>query len=445
MAEAYRLLRHIDSLYCFLRATRAAYLNIGGKRLRGPDGLASRLTSSGQNHALVTSLNRLTQTGHPHAPLPGLSSTTTGGSIDEQPAGSTTAADGQSAGGELRAEDITQLLHQLKHSALTDAQRDDMDQQSKFIIRQCLERIKRLEHYAKNPPEDPAQHSTKSFLGLFTLSLGSQYNMLKQETLAAHHGAVLWLLNKRLMDVSMYQREQQETRLNRALERQQSLQPRRTYWAKKQADSPHPSHAESIPGRLGASTPNSIPASLKSITPSSPPSILRQRTPFTQRNDTARSETKPKSSVASTPSTPQPHDVIDDYWGHSSSFLDTDDQHTNPDSEATDAALTGQQMELQAENQALLDEFEDTLTQVRTAEQALLEISALQSTLTSHLAIQTEETERLHSEAVATSERVQEGNEQLLQARQRNADTRKWILMFLIAASLVLLFLDWFD
>jgi syntaxin 18 len=46
---------------------------------------------------------------------------------------------------------------------------------------------------------------------------------------------------------------------------------------------------------------------------------------------------------------------------------------------------------------------------------------------------------------VATTDRVREGNLQLAEAGQRSADTRKWVLLFLIMASLVLLFLDWYD
>lgn len=79
------------------------------------------------------------------------------------------------------------------------------------------------------------------------------------------------------------------------------------------------------------------------------------------------------------------------------------------------------------------------------AEKALLEISNLQTVLSNHLAVQTQQTDRLYAEAIATTDRVQEGNLMLHQARQRASDTRKWILIFLIIASFILLFLDWYD
>ncbi|CAG8527536.1 2886_t:CDS:2 [Paraglomus occultum] len=104
-----------------------------------------------------------------------------------------------------------------------------------------------------------------------------------------------------------------------------------------------------------------------------------------------------------------------------------------------------QKMMLDMENVSILKELETTLDQVTQAERALMEISTLQSVLSNHLAVQTQQTDRLYAEAVATSERVREGNQMLTKARQRASDARKGILIFLILASFVLLFLDWFD
>jgi syntaxin 18 len=67
------------------------------------------------------------------------------------------------------------------------------------------------------------------------------------------------------------------------------------------------------------------------------------------------------------------------------------------------------------------------------------------SVLANNLAIQTQQTDQLYAEAVATTDLVQEGNLLLVKARERASDTRKWILIFLIVASFVLLFLDWYD
>ncbi|KAJ1953020.1 hypothetical protein IWQ62_006090 [Dispira parvispora] len=405
--EGYRVLHHINGLHQFLWANRHAYLNIGvakkGDKLHYPNKFGDTAGKTGEETIDLSSCS-LSSTGFPRGQRTNI-------------------------------------------STLTDAQRDEIDQQSKVIIRQCMERIKRLEVWAKTPP---VVDKAGSLFGLFTMAKGSQYDTLKQETLAAHHGAITWYLNKRLMDVSAFQRQQQEFRLNRELEKQQHVQPRRTglYWKNK------PAFTEaSTPGGLTSANTSSSASPSSNVRRSSS-SIVRddENSSHSDTDDEGRQRqrkyqlrnTEPKrTSATMTP------DLIDAIW--ESSPVDSSGKLEGsgpglPDSSSGDNAQQyHHQMELQEENRALLQEFEDTLTQVRQTEQALLEISALQSALSTHLAVQTQETERLHAEAIATTERVQQGNEQLLQARQRNADTRKWILFFLIMASLILLFLDWFD
>ncbi|KAJ1926888.1 hypothetical protein IWQ60_003403 [Tieghemiomyces parasiticus] len=440
MAEAYRLLRHIESLRQFLHATRGAYLDIGAKRGRANFSThRARTAGADDGSQLMDSLHRLaSSTPAAHAPV--AASSGPAGSSAVLTGGTSAAATAETPG--ISAQDMAILLQQARSSHMTDQERDEIDQQAKFIIRQCLDRIKRLEAFSRAAAEEPAPSATATGLfGLFSLSSRSSYGVLKRETLAAHHGAVLWLLNKRLMDVSMFQRDQQEMRLNRALAKQGGLQPRRSYWAKRQAekqqqklDSPRLGRQDTIgAARFGATAPFGLGFGK--------PTELGDEKAAVDTDAFFDHELRDGKAVASpVPFNQRRHDPIDDYWGNAG--LPEDDGHKDG---ATEAVSSSHQMELQEENRALLREFEDTLTQVRSAEQALLEISALQSTLSTHLAMQTEQTERLHSEAMATSERVQEGNEQLLEARQRNADTRKWILIFLIMASLVLLFLDWFD
>ncbi|KAJ1658163.1 hypothetical protein IWQ61_002543 [Dispira simplex] len=403
--EAYRVLRHITDLYQFLWANRHAYLNIGaakkGDSVHYPKKLGN-ITDKSLGDTMDLSSRSLSSTAFLQGQRPNF-------------------------------------------STLTDAQRDEIDQQSKVIIRQCMERIKHLEVWSKTPPPTD---KAGSLFGLFTLAKGSQYDTLKQETLAAHHGAITWYLNKRLMDVSAFQRQQQEFRLNRELEKQQHVQPRRTglYWKNR------PEFTKAgAPGGLTSTTTSS------SISPGgnmrrSSSSVLHgdDNPPLSDKVDQERRRQRkyqPLDTDSKRNLTTMTPDLIDAMWEISPAETNKMES-TGPglsDIPSRDTQQYHHQMELQEENRALLQEFEDTLTQVRQTEQALLEISALQSALSTHLAVQTQETERLHAEAMATTERVQQGNEQLLQARQRNADTRKWILFFLIMASLILLFLDWFD
>ncbi|KAJ1652763.1 hypothetical protein IWQ61_006975 [Dispira simplex] len=403
--EAYRVLRHITDLYQFLWANRHAYLNIGaakkGDNVHYPKKLGD-ITGKSLGDTIDLSSRSLSSTVFLQGQRPNI-------------------------------------------STLTDAQRDEIDQQSKVIIRQCMERIKHLEVWSKTPPPTD---KAGSLFGLFTLAKGSQYDTLKQETLAAHHGAITWYLNKRLMDVSVFQRQQQEFRLNRELEKQQYVQPRRTglYWKNK----PEFTKAGAPGGLTSTNTSSSISPGANMRRSSS--SVLHgdDNPPLSDKVDQERRRQRkyqPLDTDSKRNFTTITPGLIDAMWQISPAETNKIES-TGPglsDISSGDTQQYHHQMELQEENRALLQEFEDTLTQVRQTEQALLEISALQSALSTHLAVQTQETERLHAEAMATTERVQQGNEQLLQARQRNADTRKWILFFLIMASLILLFLDWFD
>ncbi|KAI9230151.1 MAG: hypothetical protein DHS80DRAFT_29097 [Piptocephalis tieghemiana] len=125
------------------------------------------------------------------------------------------------------------------------------------------------------------------------------------------------------------------------------------------------------------------------------------------------------------------------------------DLHVEPSGDtdtAGDDGLTSEQRQaLEQENDRMVEEFATALDQIRQTERSLTEISQIQSQLATHLAQQTQETERLYAEATASTDRVKDGNFQLAEARKHMADTRKWILIFLLAASLILLFLDWYD
>ena len=96
------------------------------------------------------------------------------------------------------------------------------------------------------------------------------------------------------------------------------------------------------------------------------------------------------------------------------------------------------------ENANIVQSVQDTLQSVQEAEARLMEISALQMELVTHLTRQTEQTEQLYEDAIATAATVEKGNVQLKEARRRARDSRKWILLFLIGASLSLLFLHYY-
>ena len=111
-----------------------------------------------------------------------------------------------------------------------------------------------------------------------------------------------------------------------------------------------------------------------------------------------------------------------------------------------ESQLTPEQIQqFASENNALLEHVESQLSSVLAAEKSLLEISTLQMELVRHLTQQTEITDRLYDEAVGSVGDVGKANEQLKKARQRGEEGRLFLLVFLLGASVALLFLNWYS
>ncbi|CAJ0626530.1 15187_t:CDS:2 [Entrophospora sp. SA101] len=225
-------------------------------------------------------------------------------------------------------------------------------------------------------------YSTWSKL-LFVTSMNDEH-----EVLAAIHSSIAWYLNKRLTEVSKIQKDQQEARMIKEMERRESTL--------------YKSAAK-------LSLLNNNPESLQS-------KINEERGDSPSRTDSE----------------------ID-------GSLTENDEKGDDDDDIDHHLSAEQKMVLEMENESIMKELETSLQQVNQAEKALLEISNLQTILSNHLTVQTQQTDRLYAEAIATTDRVQEGNLMLIKARERASDTRKWILVFLILASFILFFLDWYD
>jgi len=115
------------------------------------------------------------------------------------------------------------------------------------------------------------------------------------------------------------------------------------------------------------------------------------------------------------------------------------------DDDDDDIELSASQiLQFETENANMLRNVQDTLESVQQAESRLMDISALQMELVTHLTRQTELTEQLYEDAIATTSTVEKGNVQLKEAKRRAKDGRLFILVFLIGASLSLLFLHYY-
>ncbi|KAE8374571.1 snare-complex protein syntaxin-18 N-terminus-domain-containing protein [Aspergillus bertholletiae] len=89
---------------------------------------------------------------------------------------------------------------------------------------------------------------------------------------------------------------------------------------------------------------------------------------------------------------------------------------------AIEEELSAEQLQLfEAENDAMVRYYEDTLSKVQNAEKSLLEISSLQQTLVSHLSTQEEYISQLVSDAASTQTNIGRGNKELKKASERRS------------------------
>ncbi|KAI8631943.1 hypothetical protein F5Y19DRAFT_380952 [Xylariaceae sp. FL1651] len=87
--------------------------------------------------------------------------------------------------------------------------------------------------------------------------------------------------------------------------------------------------------------------------------------------------------------------------------------------------LTAEQIQMfERDNQDMLQHYESTLDQVRTAEKSLVEISELQTQLINTLTTQSAGIEQLVADSEMTAENVEGGNRQLTQATKKSSPAK---------------------
>jgi len=218
---------------------------------------------------------------------------------------------------------------------------------------------------------------------------------------AAHCSGITWFLNRRLTEVSQTQKEMQEERIKRQMERARTLGSGAAREAVELTNSPMFEAQSRQGGWLNSlSGPSSLASSIASTL--------------------TGSELRSSTHIS-------PGQVPDEGFA---SDDDTEDMELS----------SSQIMQFETENANLLRSMQDTLASVQLAESRLLDISALQMELVAHLTRQTEITEQLYEDAIATSSAVDRGNEQLKDARRRAKDSRMFIFLFFVGASLALIF-----
>ncbi|KAG6857344.1 hypothetical protein H0H87_005647 [Tephrocybe sp. NHM501043] len=290
----------------------------------------------------------------------------------------------------------------VKH--LSNEERDQIDLQARVILTRCADRVKEMEAIEKRRAELVAS-KTNPLARLLPARLRQDASTVSSDFLAAHHSGVTWYLSRRLAEASQAQKEMQEERVKRQLERTRTLgsgaaQDVLHMAAKGSTSSSEQSRNKGPSGWLGDASSSLLAATI------GVPSMTNARPP---------THTPPIDI-------PPPSDDEDEEIELSASQI----------------------LQFEAENANILQSVQDTLESVQQAESRLTDISALQMELINHLTRQTELTDKLYEDVIATTSMVEQGNAQLKEAKRRAKDSRLYILVFLIGASMSLLFLHYY-
>lgn len=118
--------------------------------------------------------------------------------------------------------------------------------------------------------------------------------------------------------------------------------------------------------------------------------------------------------------------------------LDDDDQD--------DQDMTLEEMQLfERENEKMYDNLMSLKDDVQKIESKVIKIAELQEIFTEKVLQQKDDIDLISANAVASTENVKDGNEEIRKAIQSNASMRVYILFFLLVMSFTLLFLDWYN
>ncbi|KAI0150732.1 hypothetical protein GGR57DRAFT_471395 [Xylariaceae sp. FL1272] len=264
---------------------------------------------------------------------------------------------------------------------LSDREREEIDANAKKMLRQLDASIRGLADVEKTRADVETQVIYKKFsrglgaLGSWAaggISGGKSPEHIaaeeKAKSISTHRDGVLWLLRHHLQECAQTQQRMMEIRIMREVEKNRSV------LAKARAQD------ATFLNKTASSA-----AAKAAMNAGEPP----RYTDFAQ----------------------QPHDQL-------LVLEETPAQETQANDYTSD--LTQEQLQIFAEeNHAMLEHYESTLDQVRTAEQSLMEISELQTRLIGTLVTQQESIDVLVGDAELTAENIAGGNKQLAQATKR--------------------------
>ncbi|MCJ1405017.1 hypothetical protein MMC11_008243 [Xylographa trunciseda] len=265
----------------------------------------------------------------------------------------------------------------------TDAQRDQIDAESKATLRDVNAGIRQLEEaeQLRRDTESTLADRKKAKYGFSALGRWAAGDMgvvqktpeealeaARQETIKVHRESVIWYLRKKLGEAAELQSGMMQTRLDREVEKSKSVLYKTTGVAGR--ESAH-SATSDITGLVGA------------------------------RGVTGKDNRTEKNRGG--------NPVMDD------------------SEKRIEQTLSPEQLQQFAqENSDMLKYYEDTLDKVRTAERSMIEIAELQTTLAANLETQSSMINDLVLESLETRDDIAGGNKELKRAVDRKGPAR-WV------------------
>ncbi|RWR82227.1 syntaxin-81 [Cinnamomum micranthum f. kanehirae] len=107
--------------------------------------------------------------------------------------------------------------------------------------------------------------------------------------------------------------------------------------------------------------------------------------------------------------------------------------------------LRVQEQLLDDETRALQVELTSLLDAVQETETKMVEMSALNHLMSTHVLQQAQQIEHLYEQAVEATMNVKRGNQELSQAIDRNSSSNTFLLLFFIVMTFAILFLHWYS
>ncbi|KAG0029844.1 hypothetical protein BGZ81_003371 [Podila clonocystis] len=324
-------------------------------------------------------------------------------------------------------------------TSLSDKDRDSIDTQVKVMMHQIKGAIEELESLEQDRRMNQQKGAAAAPGSIFAAGLSQLMAAVagpsgSVDNMAQHRQGVTLYLNERLAALATLHKDQYEARIAREMEKRESSLFKAL---------PKPSSASLTNGvganRYGSDGPSASGLSRRNqtgVASPGPGNSYSGTSPPTSSGPSSRSAgTIGSSKVDSTTgysSSQYYQQSATSNFGRNANQSVYDEVEEEDDFEQSLTVEERQMLEMENEN--IVQRLETELNQVRQIESSMLELSSLHSTIQEHLEIQTQQTNRLHEEALTAIDHISAGNDQLLKAGKRNDGTRKWILFFLILA-----------